>query len=142
MGAALRLVRLVQIAMLASIALCAVTGERLAHLNHNPANTLFHALSVISISLAGATVVIRQTMVLPAEGALQKRSDDDLAIARWKTGYLFLYVLCEILGIFGLVLRLSGFTLANVWGFYLGGFLLLLVYSPRRPRLPQTRNMR
>jgi hypothetical protein len=26
-----------------------------------------------------------------------------------------------------------GFTLANVWGFYLGGFLLLLLYSPRTP---------
>jgi hypothetical protein len=29
---------------------------------------------------------------------------------------------------------MSGFTLGNVWGFYLGGFLLLLLYSPRAPR--------
>jgi hypothetical protein len=142
MGPALRLVRLFQVAMLASIALCVATAEKLSHLNRSPANTLFHALSFISISVAGATVVIRRTLVLPAESALQKRSDDDLAVARWKTGYLFLYVLCEILGIFGLVLRLSGFTLANVWGFYLGGFLLLLVYSPRMPQVQSAKRAR
>ncbi|MGD0793800.1 MAG: hypothetical protein ABR920_18705 [Terriglobales bacterium] len=132
---AVRLVRQVQIAMLVSIALYAVAGEMLAgKLTHDPANTLFHALSFISISLVGATVVVRRTLVLPSEAALKERSDDSLAVARWKTGYLFLYALCEVLGVFGLILRLSGFTLANVWGFYLGGFLLLLLYSPRAPR--------
>ncbi len=134
-GPAVRLVRQVQIAMLVSIALYAVAGEMLAgKLTHDPANTLFHALSFISISLVGATVVVRRTLVLPSEAALTQRSDDSVAVARWKTGYLFLYALCEVLGVFGLILRLSGFTLANVWGFYLGGFLLLLLYSPRAPR--------
>src|SRR6266404_991997 len=110
-GPAVRLVRQVQIALLVSIALCAVAGEMLAgKLAHDPANALFHALSFISISLVGATVVIR-----------------------WRTGYLFLYALCEVLGVFGLILRMAGFTLGNVWGFYLGGFLLLLLYSPRAP---------
>ncbi len=134
-GPAVRLVRQVQIAMLVSIVLYAVAGEMLAgKLTHDPANTLFHALSFISISLVGATVVVRRTLVLPSEAALTQRSDDSVAVARWKTGYLFLYALCEVLGVFGLILRLSGFTLANVWGFYLGGFLLLLLYSPRAPR--------
>jgi len=134
-GPAVRLVRQVQIAMVVSIALYAVAGEMLAgKLTHDPANTLFHALSFISISLVGATVVVRRTLVLPSEAALTQRSDDTVAVARWKTGYLFLYALCEVLGVFGLILRLSGFTLANVWGFYLGGFLLLLLYSPRAPR--------
>ena len=132
---AVRLVRQVQVAMLVGIALYAVAGEMLAgKLTHDPANTLFHALSFISISLVGATVVVRRTLVLPSEAALTQRSDDSVAVARWKTGYLFLYALCEVLGVFGLILRLSGFTLTNVWGFYLGGFLLLLLYSPRAPR--------
>jgi hypothetical protein len=95
---------------------------------------LFHALSFISISLVGATVVVRRTLILPSEGLLKERSDDTAAVARWRTGYLFLYALCEVLGVFGLVLRMSGFTLGNVWGFYLGGSLLLLLYSPRAPR--------
>jgi hypothetical protein len=134
-GPAVRLVRQVQIAMLVSIALYAVAGEMLAgKLAHDPANALFHALSFISISIVGATVVIRRTLVLPSEGLLKERSDDSVAVARWRTGYLFLYTLCELLGVFGLILRMSGFTLGNVWGFYLGGFVLLLLYSPRAPR--------
>ena len=97
-------------------------------------NALFHALSFISISIVGATVVIRRTLILPSEGLLKERSADSVAVARWRTGYLFLYALCELLGMFGLILRMSGFTLGNVWGFYLGGFVLLLLYSPRPPR--------
>ena len=121
--------------MLVSIALCAVAGEMLAgKLAHDPANALFHALSFISISLVGATVVVRRTLVLPSETVLQERSDDTVAVARWRTGYLFLYTLCDLLGVFGLILRMAGFTLGNVWGFYLGGFVLLLLYSPRSPR--------
>jgi hypothetical protein len=135
MRAAVRLVRQVQFAMLVSIALYAVAGERLARtLTRDPANTLFHALSFISISVVGATVVVRRTLVLPSEAALKERSGDRVVVARWRTSYLFLYALCEALGLFGLILRISGFTLANVWGFYLGGFLLLLLYSPRAPR--------
>jgi hypothetical protein len=132
-GPAVRLVRYVQIAMLVSIALCALAGEMLAgKLAHDPANTLFHALSFISISLVGATVVVRRTLVLPSEALLKERSDDNVAVAQWRTGYLFLYALCEVLGVFGLILRMAGFTPGNVWGFYLGGFLLLLLYSPRQ----------
>jgi hypothetical protein len=92
------------------------------------------ALSFISISLVGATVVVRRTLVSPSEALLQESPGDSVALTRWRTGYLFLYALCELLGVFGLILRMSGFTLANVWGFYLGGFLLLLLYSPRAPR--------
>src|SRR5258707_13448437 len=126
---ALRLVRQVQVALLGSIVLCAVAGEMLAgKLTHDPANTLFHALSFISISLVGATVVVRRTLVLPSEALLKERADDNIAVAQWRTGYLFLYALSEALGVFGLILRLSGFRLANVSGSYLAGVLLLLLY--------------
>src|SRR6202795_3119157 len=96
MGSALRLVRQVQIAMLVTIALYAVAGEMLeGRLAHDPANALFHALSFISISLVGATVVVRRTLILPSEALLKLRSDDGLAVARWRAGYLFLYALGE-----------------------------------------------
>jgi hypothetical protein len=78
--------------------------------------------------------VMRRTLVFPAEAVLKERPDDNVAVARWRAGYTLLYLLCEALGLFGFVLRVLGFTLANVWGFYLGGFLLLLLYSPRTPR--------
>jgi F0F1-type ATP synthase membrane subunit c/vacuolar-type H+-ATPase subunit K len=127
-------VRIIQIGMLVSVALYAVVGESL-HLGTKPipSNTLFHALSLISITLVGATMVVRRTLIVPSEAALRQRPDDPAALARWRTAYIFLYALCEVLGLFGIVLRLTGFTFANVWGFYLGGFLLLLLNSPRQP---------
>lgn len=145
MGPAVRLVRQIQIALLVSIGLYAVGGEVFSRalargslpggpFSVDPSNTLFHALSFLSISLVGATVVVRRTLILPSEATLKKRCDDKLAAARWRTGYVFLYALCEVLGLFGLLLRMRGFTLINVWGFYLGGFLLLLLYSPRMPQ--------
>jgi hypothetical protein len=134
MGPAVRVVRQIQIFMLVSIALYAVGGEMLSRtMNRIPGNILFHAFSLISISLVGATVVVRRTLVQPSEKALEKNLNDNLAIARWRTGHIALYALCELLGLFGLILRMAGFTLANVWGFYAGALVLLLIYSPRVP---------
>ena len=135
MVSAVRMVRQIQISMLLSIALYAGVGEMIARkTNRVPANTLFHALSLVSISLVGATMVVRRTLVLRSEASLMQKSDDALALSQWRTGYIVLYALCEMLGLFGFVLRIDGFTLANVWGFYLGGLLLLLLYSPRIPQ--------
>jgi hypothetical protein len=136
MEVAVRIIRKIQIAMLATILLYAVAGEMLSRNIHRLVpTTLFHVFSLISISLVGATVVVRRTLILPSEAALEQKYDN-LALSRWRTGYIVLYALCEMLGLFGFVLRLAGFTLANVWGFYLGGIVLLLLYSPRQLRAP------
>lgn len=136
-GPAVRLVRQVQVAMLVSIALYAVAGETLGHtLARGPAHELFHVFSLISIILVGAMVVLRRTLVLPAEAALKEKFEDRAAMGRWRTGYLFLYALCEVLGLFGLILRMDGFPFTNIWGFYLSGFLLLSMYSPRLYKKP------
>jgi hypothetical protein len=136
MEAAVKVIRWLQIALLVTIVLYAVAGEMLSRNIHRHApSTLFHVFSLISISLVGAIVVVRRTLITPSEVALEQKQDS-LAFSRWRTGYIALYALCEMLGLFGLVLRLAGFTLANVWGFYLGGIVLLLLYSPRAVRSP------
>ena len=62
MKSAFRLVRRIQIAMLAGIALYLLMGEKLApRVSGYSAITLLHALSLVSISLVGATVVVRNT---------------------------------------------------------------------------------
>jgi hypothetical protein len=43
------------------------------------------------------------------------------------------YALSEAIAIFGLVLRLIGFSLSQVAYFYIAGFILLLFFGPRRP---------
>jgi ABC-type polysaccharide/polyol phosphate export permease len=133
MGSVVGVVRLIQIAMLLSIVLYVAVGElidRTAAAN----DALFYTLSLASFSTLGAALVVRRTLVLPAEALLREKPTDQLVQARCRTAYIFLYALCEALALFGLILRIAGFTLVHVWGFYLGGFLLLLLFSPRAPQ--------
>ena len=133
MGATVRTVRLIQIAMLVSVGIYAVVGEVAGrHLNTDA--TIIYAISFASISLVGAILVVRKTMVLQSEVELKAKPDDPVIIARWKTGYFVTYALCEALALFGLVLRILGFTLNQVWPYYAGSFVLLLLFWPRAPQ--------
>ena len=132
MGAALRTIRLFQIAMLVSIGIYAVVGELAGRHLTTDAKALY-AISFASISLVGAILVVRKTLVLQSEGELRLKPGDPVIVARWKTGYIVTYALCEALGLFGLVLRILGFALAQVWPYYAGSFVLLLLFWPRMP---------
>ncbi len=125
-----RLLRLVQISMLMSIVLFTAVGEIASRSVPSDSTTLFYALSLLSISTLGAALLVRRTLVSPCEALLREKPNDLLLLARWRTGYIVLYSLCEALAAFGLVLRISGFALAHVWGFYATGFLLMILFSP------------
>jgi mannose/fructose/N-acetylgalactosamine-specific phosphotransferase system component IIC len=119
--------------MLVSIGIYAVVGEVVGgHLNTD-AKTLY-AISFASISLVGAILVVRKTLVLQSEMELKQKPGDPVIVARWRTGYLVTYALCEALALFGLVLRVMGFTLTQVWPYYAGSFVLLLLFWPRMPQ--------
>ena len=135
MGAALRTVRLIQIAMLVSVGICAAVGEVVGPRLTTDAKTLY-AISFASISLVGAILVVRKTMVLQSEAELRDKPGDPVTLARWKTGYIVTYVLCESLALFGLLLRIMGFTFTHVWPYYAGSVVMMLLFWPR---LPQTR---
>ncbi len=133
MGPAVKTVRLIQIAMLVSVGIYAVVGEVAGrHLNTDA--TVIYAISFASISLVGAILVVRKTMVLQSEAELKAKPGDPVILARWKTGYFVTYALCEALALFGLVLRVLGFSLNQVWPYYAGSFVLLLLFWPRAPQ--------
>jgi len=50
---------------------------------------------------------------------------------RWRTGYLITYALSEALALFGLLVRLAGFSLSQAVTFYLPGLVLMLFFRPR-----------
>ena len=130
MGAALRTVRIIQIAMLVSVGIYAVVGEVVGSRLTTNASTLY-AISFASISLVGAILVVRKTMVLQSEAELKVKPEDAATLVRWKTGYIVSYVLCEALALFGLLLRIMGFTLTQVWPYYAGSVVMLLLFWPR-----------
>ena len=133
MSLALRTVRLVQIAMLVSVGIFVVVGEVVRPpFAANP--TILYAASVASIGLVGALLVVRRTLVLESEAQLREKPGDALILSRWRTGYVAMYALCETLALFGLALRLVGFSIDHVWPYYAGAFVLLLLFWPRVPR--------
>jgi hypothetical protein len=133
MGPALRAVRLIQIAMLVSIAMYVCVGELFGR-SQAPKPTVFVAISFVSISIVGAIMLVRRTLVSPCEVVLKDKPDDAATLARWRQGYIVTYALCESLALFALMLRFLGFQFSQVWPFYIGGFALLLVLAPRRPQ--------
>jgi len=65
--------------------------------------------------------------------ALATRPNDAATLSRWRAGHIMTYALSEAIAIFGLVLRIIGFSLSQVASFYIAGFILLLFFGPRRP---------
>lgn len=133
MEQALRIVRLVRVAMLAAIVMYVYVGE-VASRASTPNVAFFYGLSFVSISIVGAILVVRRTQVFQSQARLAERPDDGVALGRWRAGQIVTYALCEALALFGFVLRLAGFRLTDVWPYYLGGFALMLVFWPRTPQ--------
>jgi hypothetical protein len=131
--AAIKVVRAIQIAMLASVAFFVMAGELVGSIPKLNNPTIFYALSLATITIVGVILVVRRTLVLQSAAALATRPTDAAALNRWRAGYVMTYALSESIALFGLVLRLMGFTLSQVWSFYIAGFILLLFFSPRRP---------
>lgn len=133
MESAIKLIRAVQIAMLVSVILYVVVGEGIGSVPRLNNPVLFYVLSLATITIVGVIFVVRRTLVLQSSVALAARPNDAATLNRWRAGHIMTYALSEAIAIFGLVLRLIGFSLSQVAYFYVAGFILLLFFGPRRP---------
>jgi hypothetical protein len=130
---AIKIVRLIQIAMLLSVAMLVVVGEIVGSIPRLSNPTLFYALSLATITIVGVILVVRRTLVLQSAVTLAARPNDVATLNRWRAGYVMTYALSEAIAMFGLVLRVIGFSLSQVASFYIAGFILLVFFGPRRP---------
>jgi hypothetical protein len=130
---AIKIVRVLQIAMLLSVLLLVVAGELVGSIPRLSNPTLFYALSLATITIVGVILVVRRTLVLQSAATLAARPNDVATLNRWRAGYVMTYALSEAIAMFGLLLRLIGFSLSQVASFYVAGFILLLFFGPRRP---------
>ena len=130
---ALKTLRAVQWAMLASVVLYAIFGQIVGPAPRGIDATLSYLFATLSVAIVGAIFVVRRTLVLRAGESLASRPDDSLSLSHWRTGYIATYVLCESLALFGLILRFRGSPVAASIPYYVGGFILLLFFWPRRP---------
>ncbi len=135
---ALKTLRVVQWAMLGSILLYAVLGEIIRPAAHMLDPALGYLFTTLGVAIVGVIFVIRRTLVFRAAETLSSQPDDILSLSHWKTGYFATYALCEALALFGLVERFLGCTLQQSIPYYLGGFVLLFFFRPRRPQASVT----
>ncbi|MGC2195428.1 MAG: hypothetical protein WA628_12195 [Terriglobales bacterium] len=133
MESAIKIVRVLQIAMLLSVLLLVLVGEMVGSIPRLSNPTLFYALSLATITMVGVILVVRRTLVLQSTVTLAARPNDVATLNRWRAGYVMTYALSEAIAMFGLLLRIIGFSLSQVASFYVAGFILLLFFGPRRP---------
>jgi hypothetical protein len=131
---AIKTLRVVQWAMLGSILLYAVLGEFIQPAAHMLDPALGYLFTTLGVAIVGVIFVIRRTLVFRAAETLSSQPDDILSLNHWKTGYFATYALCEALALFGLVERFLGCTLQQSIPYYLGGFILLFFFRPRKPQ--------
>lgn len=133
MARSLKTLRTVQWTMLLSILLYVAVGEILGPRLRHVDPALSYVFSTLAVGIVGTIFVVRRTLVLRAASALANQPEDNLSLSQWKAGYLTTYALCEALALFGLVLRFRGSELQQSLLFYIGGFVLLFFFRPRRP---------
>jgi len=131
-----KLLQTVRIALLVSIALYVFIGERIEQSRSGaPDRNFYFAITLFAITTVGIIFAAWRMFVLRSEVILADQPEDTAALKRWRTGYIITYTLCETVALFGFVLRFMGFTLSEVAPFYVVGFALMLLFSPRRPRI-------
>ena len=133
MDSARKILNVIRTCMLVSIVLYGFIGERVGRSGVAPYRNLYFAMTLVAITTVGMIFALRRLFVLRSEGTLASQPEDTAALNRWRTGYVAIYALSESVALFGLVLRILGFTLSEVTPFYLAGFALMLVFGPRRP---------
>ena len=112
MTRALKTLRAVQWAMLASILLYGIVGEVVGPVARALDPSLSYLFTTLGVAIVGVIFVVRRTLVLRAAESLATHPDDNLSLNHWRTGYFATYALCEALALFGLAQRFLGCSLA------------------------------
>ena len=127
------MLQMLRFALLTSVVLYVLVGE-VAGPKHaaQPLPILFHVLTILAIGMVALAFTMRRMMMKPVEPSVSG-TIDPAVMNRWRTANLLTYVVSEAVGLFGLVLRIMGFTLVQVIPFYLAAFILILFLAPRLP---------
>jgi hypothetical protein len=124
--------RIIHLAISVSVPFYAFVGEW-AGPPPGEIGVLYKVLVAAAVADLGLFAFFRITMLRSAEETLATRPDDATALGRWFRMNVVTFVLCETVALLGLVIRFLGGDLLQAGPFYGVAFLLLLVFSPRRP---------
>jgi hypothetical protein len=132
MESARRGLQIVRFAMLISIVLYFVIVRMIpSYANPNP--TVVRAMALVAFANLGVLILLRKQLVRNPSQALRSHPEDSAALARWKSGQLITWALCESIALYGLVLHFLGFSAGQVVPFFVAGALLIVVFPPNLP---------
>lgn len=132
MELSLKFVRTVQLILLVSIVVYAFIAQRFGPAPREVVPAFSYAITTVAVALAGAVFVLRQVMVRRAERMLAANAQDARALVLWRMAYVFTFFLCETIALLGITLRFAGSGFSQVVPFFLAGFILMLLFGPRR----------
>jgi 4-amino-4-deoxy-L-arabinose transferase-like glycosyltransferase len=133
MDASLRLLRVIQIAFLVSVAFYVAIPEKVGPHEVRDVKQLQIVLGLLAGSLVVTILFFRQRLLGPAEDVLRTQPEEGVALRRWRTANLATLVCAEAVVLYGMVLRFLGGTLPQAAPFYAAGVLLMFIFTPRRP---------
>jgi hypothetical protein len=128
----LEFLRKVRWVLLASIGLYTIVCLR-APAVPAPKLLVLRAIELFAIAILAGIFFLRRKLILTSEAILFTQANEPAALARLRAGYVLTWALCEAIALYAVVLRYMGFTFSQVIPLLMGGFLLMLFISPRRP---------
>jgi hypothetical protein len=131
-AAAMRVLRVLQAAMLASVVVIAVIGELVGPPERQLGATLY-ILSAVALMDAGFVVFVRAAIIPRAEHDLRQNLNDAGLWKQWRTTYVVAYVVAESVALFGLLLRFLGASLGRIIPLYVIAAALIFFSTPRPP---------
>jgi hypothetical protein len=130
----LRLLRTVRIALLVAIILYISMAEVFLRPPAHPLDhTFYGGIAIVAALCSAIAWLARKRMLPPALGTLRTAPNDAPSCARWRTWTIVSDALALSVVLFGFTLRFMGATTAQAAPFYVVGFVLMILWWPRRP---------
>src|SRR5215467_143966 len=88
-------------------------------------------LAVLALSEVGIATGFRAKLLRPAVARLEQAPGDARALMQWQRGQLLSTAFATTVVLYGVVVRVMGFSWNIAAWFFVAGFLLLLWWTPR-----------
>jgi len=88
-------------------------------------------LAVLAMSEVGIATAFRGKLIRPAVERLQRLPQASAALEQWRRGNILSFVFAMTVVLYGVVIRVMGFSWNIAAWFFVAGFSLLLWWTPR-----------
>lgn len=127
----LRNIRIIHLAFLPAPGLLCLALSAIRISGKGEPSFLPAVLAGLTFGEVGIATVLRGKMIRPAVNKLQRSPQDSAALAAWMSGNILSFVFALSVALYGGVIRVMGFSWNIAACFFVAGFLLLLLWTPR-----------